>query len=99
MNEELDREDVEKYLQFATRNVLEEHRTTGPADVCAKMVEKINAELLDKCSSVENYKYVVHATVQVNLNSRTDPHDEPLIFTGPKIEILKKICQNFKNIV
>ena len=87
MNEELDREDVEKYLQFATRNVLEEHRTTGPADVCAKMVEKINAELLDKCSSVENYKYVVHATVQVNINSRTDLHDEPLIFSGPKIKI------------
>ena len=66
-DDELDRAGVEKYLDLATKNVIEEHRTSGPADICARLVEKINSELPDKCSSVESYKYIVHATVQVNI--------------------------------
>ena len=66
-NDELDRAGVEKYLDLATKNVIEEQKTSGPADICARLVEKINSELPDKCSSVESYKYIVHATVQVNI--------------------------------
>ena len=66
-DDELDRAGVEKYLDLATKNVIEEHRTSGPADICARLVEKINSELPDKCSSVESYKYIVHATVQINI--------------------------------
>ena len=64
--EDLDRAGVEKYLDLATKTVTEELKTSGPADICARLVEKINAELPEKCPSVENYKYIVHATVQVN---------------------------------
>ena len=71
--DELDRAGVEKYLDLATKNVIEEHKTSGPADICARLVEKINSELPDKCSSVENYKYIVHATVQVNIRAGSDP--------------------------
>ena len=66
MTEALDKVDIEKYLASATAAVIEQHQKAVPANICAKLVERINAELPDKCPSVDNYKYVVHATVQVN---------------------------------
>lgn len=65
MTEALDKVDIEKYLASATAAVIEQHQKAVPANICAKLVERINAELPDKCPSVDNYKYVVHATVQV----------------------------------
>ena len=65
MTEALDKVDIEKYLTSATAAVIEQHQKAVPANICAKLVERINAELPDKCPSVDNYKYVVHATVQV----------------------------------
>ena len=64
---DLNRAEVENYLDLATKGVIEEHNTSGPAEICSKLVEKVNADLPDHCPSVENYKYIVHATVQVNI--------------------------------
>ena len=66
MTEALDKVEIEKYLTSATAAVIEQHQKAVPANICAKLVERINAELPDKCPSVDNYKYVVHATVQVS---------------------------------
>ena len=71
---DLNRAEVENYLDFATRRVIEEKNTGGPADMCSKLVEKVNADLPDHCPSVENYKYIVHATVQVNIRGAGSDH-------------------------
>ena len=45
MTEALDKVDIEKYLASATAAVIEQHQKAVPANICAKLVERINAEL------------------------------------------------------
>ena len=63
----LDKPNVEKYLNSAIKSVIEKHKSCTTSVISSKLVEIINSQLADKCPSVENYKYVVHAIVQVNI--------------------------------
>ena len=68
--ESLDKPNVEKCLNSAIKSVIEEHKSCTTPVITTKLVEIINTQLAEKCPSVENYKYVVHAMVQVNIVSR-----------------------------
>ena len=66
MKSQLDKEEIESYLkgrlEAASREYKQEKNLTL---LCTKLVEHINGDLPRTCPSVEGYKYVVHATVQV----------------------------------
>ena len=58
---------VEKYLNSRVEVVVKEHSDSlNTLQIGSKLVEVINAELPEKCPDVENFKYIVHATVQVS---------------------------------
>ena len=63
----LDKLNIEKYLNSTIKSVIEKHKTATTSVISSKLVEIINSQLPDKCPSVENFKYIVHAIVQVNI--------------------------------
>ena len=69
MKSRLDKDGIETYLNRQLEKAYEEYIQVNKrltlAKMCSNMVEHINAELPRKCPSVDGFKYVVHATVQV----------------------------------
>ena len=69
MKSQLDKERIVAYLnsrlETASREYNKVKSMTLPK-ICSDLVENINCELPRECPSVDGFKYVVHATVQVS---------------------------------
>lgn len=66
MKSQLDKAGIESYLTRRLETASREYKQIKSLTVLgSKLVEQINAELPKTCPSVEGFKYVVHATVQV----------------------------------
>ena len=68
MKSQLDKDGIETYLNSRLEAAYSEYirvKSRMISKLCSSVVEQINAELPNKCPSVDGFKYVVHATVQV----------------------------------
>ena len=66
MKSELDKDGIESYLNSRLEAASREYNQVKSLTLlCSKLVEHINDELPDRCPSVDGFKYVVQATVQV----------------------------------
>ena len=68
MKSQLDKDGIETYLNSRLEAAYSEYirvKSRIISKLCSSVVEQINAELPNKCPSVDGFKYVVHATVQV----------------------------------
>ena len=64
----LDKDQIEKYLMDRMNKLTQKYlasKTESLGKFSSSLVETLNDELPKKCPSVEGFKYVVHATVQV----------------------------------
>ena len=68
MKSQLDKVRIETFLDTRLKTVYGEFtkvRSLTLSQLCTNLVEDINCELPKSCPSVDGFKYVVHATVQV----------------------------------
>ena len=68
MKSQLDKDGIETYLNRqleASYGVYKQVKRLNLSSLCSSLVEHINSELPTRCPSVDGFKYVVHATVQV----------------------------------
>ena len=78
----LDKDQIEKYLLDRMNGLTQKYldcKTESLGKFSSSLVEIINDELPNKCPSVEGFKYVVHATVQVGWSQS----DFCIIFPAP----------------
>ena len=69
MKGQLDKVAIVSYLNSRLQTAYREYikvRSKSLTKLGSSLVETINAELPKRCPSVEGFKYVVHATVQVS---------------------------------
>lgn len=67
MTEEIviDHKSVENYLNTAVKKFTDRRTSSRNTSLIgSQLVEEINKNLLEKCPSVDNFKFIVHATVQ-----------------------------------
>ena len=68
MKSQLDKDGIETYLNTRLEAAYSEYsqvKSITLSRLCTSLVEHVNAELPKECPSVDGFKYVVHATVQV----------------------------------
>ena len=67
MKSQLDKDGIETYLNSRLEAAYLEYNQAKLtlSELCPSLVELINWELPNRCPSVDGFKYVVHATVQV----------------------------------
>ena len=65
MKSQLDKAGIESYLNSQLEAAYGRYSQATLSKLCPSLVEHINDELPNRCPSVEGFKYVVHATVQV----------------------------------
>ena len=62
----IDRKSVENYLNTTVKKFTDRRTSSRNTSLIgSQLVEEINKNLPENCPSVENFKFIVHATVQV----------------------------------
>ena len=78
----IDRKSVENYLNTTVKKFTDRRTSSRNTSLIgSQLVEEINKNLPENCPSVENFKFIVHATVQVT-NVYNHDFDELSSFDG-----------------